>query len=123
MRSADAGTCSDTVSPPYLCVLPEHALEVGVAEHAVGIEAIADRDEAIPERVALPEGGRGLEVELAPVRAAVMGAHDRLDLSEVGLVLEPVVDMHGDVAGVAGVRRAQRDVVAGHRAHFDLEAT
>src|SRR5260370_5688232 len=108
MRSSDAATCSDTVSPPYLCVLPEHALEVGVAEHAVGIEAIADRDEAIPERVALPERGRGLEVELAPVWAALVGAHDRLDLSEVGLVRKPVVDVHGDIAGFAGGRPAQR---------------
>src|SRR5712692_3683288 len=126
MPSSDAATCSYTgLLSLYLCDLsggPEHAVEIRVAEHAVGVEAVAHRYESIPERVARPQGRRGLEVELAPVWAALVGVHDRLHLAKVGLVLEPVVHVDGDVAGVARIRGAQRDVVGRHRADLDREA-
>src|SRR5216684_193905 len=100
-------------SSPYLCVDYlgaglEHALEIGVAEHAVRVEAVADRDELVPLRVSRSQRGRGLEVELAPVRAALVRVHDRLHLAEVRLVLEPVIDVDGDVASVTAVGRAER---------------
>src|SRR6266852_3276435 len=87
MPSSDAAIGSDT-GPLliYLCDLSarsEHALEVGVAEHSARVEAVAHRDEPIPERVARPQRGGALEMELAPVRAAIVGVHDRLDLAEV----------------------------------------
>src|SRR5258707_11852928 len=102
MLSSLKGRDSDMGLPLlYLCAVPEHPLEVGVAEHVFRVEALADGVELIPERVALPQRGGGLEMELAPVRAAVVGVHDRLHLAEVGLVLEPVVDVHRDVPGLA----------------------
>src|SRR2546427_5662854 len=121
MPSSDIGR--DMALPLlYLCGVGEHALEIGVAEHPVGVEAITDRDEPIPERVARPERCGGLEVELAPVRAALVGVHDRLHLAEVGLVLELVVDVDGDIAGIAAVGGAERYVIRCHDANLDREA-
>src|SRR5712691_12684362 len=113
MPSSDTGRDSDMVPSPLSMCGPEHALEVGVAEHAGGVEALADGDEAIPERVERPQRRGRLEMELAPVRAALVRVHDRLHLAEVGLVLEPVVDVHRDVAGFTAVCGAQGDVVGG----------
>src|SRR5713101_6358785 len=57
-------------------------------------------------------------MELAPVWAAIVGVHDRLDLPEVRLVHEPVVDVHRDVPGLAAKSRAERDVVGRDRANL-----
>src|SRR5712692_8403919 len=88
MPSSDAAIGSDTGSLLiYLCDLSarsEHALEVGVAEHSARVEAVVHRREPIPERVERPEGRGGLEMELAPGRAASVGVHDRHHLAKVG---------------------------------------
>ncbi len=56
------------------------------------------------------------------MRAAVVGFHDRLHLMEVRLVLELVVDVNGDVSGLATVRGAQRHIVGRDHAYLDWEA-
>src|SRR3989442_12939624 len=120
MPSSDIGR--DMALPLlYLCGVAEHALEIGVAEHPVGVEAITDRDEPIPERVARPERCGGLEVELAPVRAALVGVHDRLHLAEVGLGLELVVDVDGDIAGMAAVGGAEGGGIRGSEPDLEPE--
>src|SRR5439155_25084214 len=102
--------------------LAEHTIDVTVAEKAVGIEAVPDGEETVPERVARAQRSRVLEVELAPVRTALVALHYRLRLPEIGLVLEAVEDVHGDVPGRAAVGGAERDVVGRDRAHLDGEA-
>ena len=78
---------------------PEHPVGVVVARTALGVEAVADGLEVLPARIALRERRGGLEVALAPVRAALVVVHDLLDRLEVGLPLHAAVLVHGDVGG------------------------
>src|ERR1700733_14663902 len=58
---------------------------------------------------------------LAPVGTPAEAVHDLLDEAEVRLVLHGVEDVHGDVTGVAPVRRREQGVVAGAEADLDRE--
>ena len=100
---------------------PENPSDVGVGEAAVGIEAGAHRLEVVPARIARAQRLGGLEVALAPVRAAVVVVHDRLDGAEVRLPCHALEHVDGDVAGRALVRRAQQRVVGRDEPHLDRE--
>src|SRR3954467_15237422 len=76
----------------------QHAVEVGVAEAAVGVGALAHGLEAIPLGIAGSERGRRLVVHLPPVGAAAEGVHDRLDTPEVLLERLADIAVDGDVA-------------------------
>ena len=89
------------------CVLAsvaEHPPGVIVAEHAVGIEAVAHGGKALPLRIPFAQRGGGLVVALSPVRPPRILVHDLLDSAEVVLVFHADELVHRDVTGVAGVR-------------------
>ena len=102
-------------------VRDQDAVGVLVGEDALGVEGVAGALELIPGRVARRQGRGRLEVALAPVGAAAVVVHDRLDRLEVGAPLHPPVLVDGDVGGVAFVRGAEAGVVAGGDPHLDRE--
>src|SRR5438874_544144 len=89
----------------------EHPVEVGVAEAAVGVGALADSTEAVPFGVAGSQRRGRLIVHLPPVGSAAEGVHDRLDAPEVLLEGFADVAVHRDVTPLFAVRRRQGDVV------------
>src|SRR5262245_4936835 len=56
----------------------QNPIQIRVAKAALWIDPVANGAEAVPQRVALPQSLRRLVVQLAPVRPAVEGVHDRL---------------------------------------------
>src|SRR5687767_13760834 len=78
----------------------EHPVRVLVREDAVGIELRSHVLEALPFGIAWGERCGRLEVPLAPVRPAAVGAHDRLDYPEVRLPRHAAVHVDRDVAGL-----------------------
>ena len=87
----------------------------------VGVEPRASGLEAVPLRIAGRQRRGLLEVALAPVRAALVVVHDRLDRAEVRLPHHAAVHVHGDVDGVALVGGAQVGVVARDHPELDRE--
>src|SRR5205823_11587647 len=100
----------------------QHAVEVGVAEAAVGVEAAADGGEVVPAGVAGSEGGGRLVVHLPPVGAAAEGVHDRLDAPEVLLERRAPVHVHGEIGPLLAERGRQGYVVGGDEADLDGKA-
>ena len=74
---------------PLAASVAEDPAQVGVGEDPVGVEPVAHREELPEARVRRREVGRGPGVHLAPVRASVVGAHDRLHRREVRRVVPP----------------------------------
>ena len=120
---------SSTSSPPTAATArpssrrggPRTRLGVLVGEGAARVELVAGGLELGPARVARRQRLGGLEVALAPVRAAAVVVHDLLDRFEVGAPLHPPVLVDGDVGGVALVRGAEQGVVGGGDPHLDRE--
>ena len=102
-------------------VHPKHPFQIGVAEPAFRVEAVAQCDERVEPRVGGPQVGGGAGVQLAPVRPPVEIAHDGLDRPEVGLVRLAAVHVDGEVGAVAAGRGRQRDVVGRGHPHLDRE--
>src|SRR2546421_8711093 len=112
------GTCREYVA---LRDGPEHAIEVRVAEDAVRIEPRPACLEACPLRIARRERLGALIVHLAPVRSAADVVHDRFDTMEVPIERPAGREVHRQVAGLAALGGAERDVVGGGHAQLDRE--
>src|ERR1022692_2332389 len=61
----------------------EHLLQVRVAEPALRVDGVAQRDEIVESRIDAAQVVRVPGVQLAPVRPPADRCHDRLDIAEV----------------------------------------
>ena len=101
--------------------LAQHAVEVRVGEHPLGIGLVADGHEVVEPGVPLAQV-RGVDgVHLAPVRTALVRGEDVLGGGEVGGRVAAVVLVHRDVDVVALVTGRHPDVVGAGEPHLDRE--
>src|SRR5690349_4969345 len=79
----------------------EDPVEVGVAEGAVRVDAVADGEEVVPPGVVRCQVGGGAGVQLAPVRPTAVRAEHPLHPGEVVAVVHAGPDVEGEVDRVA----------------------
>ena len=92
-----------------------------MAEAAVRIDGVPNRQELAEARIAFSQRVRGLVVQHAPVRSTVQVFHHRFHRTEVLLIRLPPEHVDREVGGVAPRSGGQRDVVGGGAAHLHRE--
>src|ERR1700733_6226876 len=97
----------------------EYLGQVGVAEPALGVEFVAQRDKVPVLRVRLAQVFRASRMHLAPMRPPGNRGHHGLHVAEVLLMRRGVEDMDRDVGAGAAESGGQPEIVTGSDPDLD----